>query len=72
MHIFADQISQVSLSNNNLRITLSQRGPDNITVEVGTLIVPASQANNFINGLANSLKELDEKLKAAKAEQTAQ
>ena len=72
MHIFADQISQVSLSNGNLRITLSQRGPDKTTSEVGTLIVPASQANNFVNGLANSLKELDEKLKAAKEEQTEQ
>jgi DTW domain-containing protein YfiP len=72
MHIYADQISQVSLSNNNLRITLSQRGPDNSTVEVGTLIVPASQANNFVNGLAKSLKELDEKLKAAKEGQTEQ
>jgi DNA polymerase III sliding clamp (beta) subunit (PCNA family) len=72
MHIYADQISQVSLSNNNLRITLTQRGPDNSTAEVGTLIVPASQANNIVNGLVNSLKELDEKLKAAKAEHTEQ
>ena len=72
MHIYADQISQVSLSNNNLRITLSQRGPDNSTAEVGTLIVPATQANNFMNGLANSLKELGEKLKTAKEEQTEQ
>ncbi len=37
MHIYADQISQVSLSNGNLRITLTQRGPNNETVEAGTL-----------------------------------
>jgi hypothetical protein len=72
MHIFADQINQVSLSNGNLRITLSQRGPDNITEEVGTLIIPASQANNFMNGLANSLKELGEKVKTAREGQTEQ
>jgi len=72
MHIFADQISQVSLSNGNLRISLTQRGTDNSTVEAGTLILPASQANNFLNGFANSLKELDEKLKAAREEQTKQ
>jgi len=72
MHIFADQINQVSLSNGNLRITLSQRGPDNITEEVGALIIPASQANNFMNGLANSLKELGEKVKTAREGQTEQ
>lgn len=72
MHIFADQISRVSLSSGNLRITLVQRGPDNEQIEAGTLIIPASQANNFLNGLSNSLKELDEKLKAARQEQQPQ
>ncbi len=64
MHIFADGFSKVSLSNNNLRITLVQKGPDNTTLEVGTLIIPANQAGNFLNGLAGSLKNLDEQLKA--------
>ena len=73
MHIFADQISQVSLSNGNLRIQLTQRGGgENEQVDAGTLIIPASQANNFVNGLANSLKGLDEKLKAAREEQPEQ
>ena len=72
MHIFADQINQVSLSNGNLRITLTQRGPDDSTIEAGTLIVPVSQANNFVNGLANSIKELDERVKTAREEQTEQ
>jgi len=64
MHIFADQISKVTLSNGNLRLQLTQRGADDETVDAGTLIIPASQANNFVNGLAGSLKNLDEKLKA--------
>ncbi len=64
MHIYADQISKVSFYNNNLRITLSQRGADNETVEAGTLIIPASQAANIVNSLASSLKQLDERLKA--------
>ena len=63
MHIFADQISQVTLSNGNLRIQLTQRGADDSTVDAGTLIIPANQANNFVNGLAGSLKELEERLK---------
>ncbi|EFI34176.1 hypothetical protein Dthio_PD1524 [Desulfonatronospira thiodismutans ASO3-1] len=72
MHVFADGISKVTLSNNNLRIQLTQRGADESTVEAGTLIIPASQANNFVNGLANSLKELDSKLKEAREQQTQQ
>lgn len=72
MHIFADKISKVTLSNGNLRIQLTQRGADDSAVEAGTLIIPASQANNFMNGLANSLKELDERLKKAREAQQEQ
>ena len=69
MHVFADGISKVTLSNGNLRINLTQRGADNESVDAGTLIVPASQANNFLNGLTGSLKDLDEKLKAQREAQ---
>ncbi len=64
MHIFADGFSKVSLTNNNLRITMVQKGPDNTTLEAGTLIIPANQVGNFLNGLAASLKNLDEQLKS--------
>lgn len=63
MHVFADAISKVTLSNGNLRIQLTQRGADDETVDAGTLIIPANQANNFVNGLAGSLKKLDERVK---------
>ncbi|WP_291322514.1 hypothetical protein [Desulfonatronospira sp.] len=69
MHVFADGISKVTLSNGNLRIMLTQRGADDSQVEAGTLIIPASQVSNILNGLASSLRELDEKLKAAKEEE---
>ncbi|MFO7876294.1 MAG: hypothetical protein R6U55_06915 [Desulfovermiculus sp.] len=68
MHIFADQISKVTLSNGNLRIQFTQRGADDETVDAGTLIIPANQANNFVNGLAGNLKNLGEKLKEAREE----
>ncbi len=64
MQLFADQIQTVALSNGNLRIQLTQRGAENEQIDAGTLIIPASQANNFVNGLAGSLKNLDEKIKA--------
>ncbi len=66
MHIFADQISRVTLTNHNLRITLAQKGPDDSTLDAGTLIIPAAQAGNFVNALANSLKQLDEQFKASR------
>jgi len=60
----------VTFSNGNLRIQLTQRGADDTSIEAGTLIIPSSQVNNFMNGLANSLKELDSKLKEAREQQT--
>lgn len=63
MHIYADQISQVTLSNNNLRIRLVQKGPDNSVLEAGTLIIPVNQANNFVNSLTTGMRGLEEKLK---------
>jgi hypothetical protein len=64
MHIYVDQISNVTLSNNNVRVQLVQRGPNNETIEAGTLIIPANQAANIVNGLAKSLNELDERLRS--------
>ena len=64
MHIFADQIKSISLSNMNLRIELSQRAAENEIIEVGTLIIPVNQANNFANAMTNGLKQLEEKIKA--------
>lgn len=64
MQIFTDGIKNVSISNNNLRITLSHNGPENTVVDAGSLIVPANQAANFVNTLANSLKQIDEQMKA--------
>jgi hypothetical protein len=71
MHIFADGFSKVSLSNNNLRITLSQNGPDSTPIEAGTLIIPANMAAGFVNGMLNSLKQLEEQIKARSEAQAA-
>lgn len=64
MNIFADGMTKVTLSNQNLRITLIQNAADNQQVEVGTLIIPAAAAANFVNAMAGSLKKLEEQLKA--------
>ena len=64
MHIFADGFSRLSMSNNNIRIVLTQNGPDNTQEEVATLVMPVNVSGNFVNGLVNSLKQLDEQMKA--------
>lgn len=64
MHIFADGFTKLSLSNNNIRIVLTQNGPDNTKVEVATLVMPVNVSGNFVNGLISSLKQLDEQMKA--------
>ena len=64
MHIFADGFSRLSMSNNNIRIVLTQNGPDNTQEEVATLVMPANVSGNFVNGLISSLKQLDEQMKA--------
>jgi hypothetical protein len=56
MHIFADGFSRISLANNNLRITLTQNGPDNQPMDAGTLIIPANMATGFVNSLSKRLK----------------
>lgn len=73
MHIFADGFSRLSMSNHNIRIVLTQNGPDNTQEEVATLVMPANVSGNFVNGLINSLKQLDEQIKArAEAQSEAQ
>lgn len=69
MQIFADYFNNVLLSNGNLRIQLVQKDPENNYKESGTLIIPISQAANFINGLTNNLREIDEKIKASQEDQ---
>lgn len=64
MHIFADGLTKVTFANNTLRINLYQEGPDNTPVDAGTLIIPVSQAANFINGLASNLTALNEQMQA--------
>ena len=64
MHLYADGINQITLSNNNLRIQLVQTGPENSVVEVGTLILPITQVGAIVNGLTQTLQQLDEQMKA--------
>lgn len=63
-HIYADGFTRVTLSNNNLRIILTQNGPDQSQEDVATLILPANMAHAFINGLTSTLKQLEDQIQA--------
>jgi hypothetical protein len=62
--MFANQINKVTLSKGNPCIQLTQPGAGDETVDAGTLIIPANQVANVVNGLVNSLKQLNKGLKS--------
>lgn len=72
MNTYVDGFSKITLSNNNLRIVLTQNGPDKEQIEVGTLILPAGEAGRFVNGLAGALTKLEEQLKKQQEEKSGQ
>ncbi|BFM39135.1 hypothetical protein [Synechocystis sp. LKSZ1] len=67
MQIFADGFTKVSLSGGVLRLTLVQTVNNNQTTEVGQLLIPAVQAEAFLNGMAGALRQLAEQAKQAQA-----
>lgn len=63
-HVFADGFSRVSLAGGVLRFTLIQSASDNQTKEVGELLIPASRAQAFVQGMATSISKLAEQLQS--------
>ena len=61
-HIYADGFTRVTLSNNNLRIILTQNGPDQSQEDVATLILPANIAHAFCQRLGRYPKQLEDQL----------
>ena len=60
--ILADVLQGVTLSNGVLRIRLAMVVGDNQVQESGILLLPANQAGPIINQMANSLKNISEKI----------
>ena len=56
--LVVDRITNVTLSNGVMRIALECTGADNQGEAVATLFLPASQVNNFLNGLNNAAKDI--------------
>ena len=60
--ILADVLQGVTLSNGVLRVRLAMVVGDNQVQESGILLLPANQAGPIINQMANSLKNISEKI----------
>jgi len=56
--LVVDRITNVTLINGVMRIALERTGADNQGEAVATLFLPASQVNNFLNGLNNAAKDI--------------
>lgn len=69
--VFADTIRNVSYANGVLRVSLGrQNGEDNVE-DAGVLVMPITQAGNFVNALGRSLKELEAKVRELQSQQQA-
>ena len=60
--IVADAVHSVTLTNGIVRVRLAMVVGDNEVKESGTLLMPANQAGPIITHLANSLKEISDKI----------
>ena len=56
-----DGISDVTLANGVVRIQLNTVNPDGTDAKVGTIEIPAAIVADVVNGLANSVNELNAK-----------
>ncbi len=67
--VFADTIRNVSYAHGVLRVSLGrQAGEDNVE-DAGVLVLPITQAGNFVNTLGNALKQLEAKVRELQEQQ---
>jgi hypothetical protein len=67
--IFADGMTEATVTHGVARITLAQTGTDGKPMAVGQLCVPLLQLPAFANGLVNLLKQVEQRAKQAQAGQ---
>lgn len=67
--IYADSITNVSYAHGVLRVSLGRQTAENQVDDAGMLIMPITQAGPFVNSLANSLKQLEAKVRELQQQQ---
>jgi hypothetical protein len=67
--VFADGMTEASVSHGVARITLAQSGTDGKPIAVGQLCIPLMQLPAFANGLLNLLKQVEARAKQASQQQ---
>jgi hypothetical protein len=70
--VFADVITNVSYAHGALRVSLGRQAGDQQIEDAGTLVLPISQAGQFVSSLAGSLKQLETKVREAQEQQRAE
>lgn len=67
--VFADTIRNVSYANGVLRVSLGRQNGEETVEDAGVLVMPITQAGNFVNALGRSLKELEAKVRELQSQQ---
>jgi hypothetical protein len=67
--VFADTIRNVSYANGVLRVSLGRQNGEDTVEDAGVLVMPITQAGNFVNALGRSLKELEAKVRELQSQQ---
>ena len=69
MHLLADDIRNVSLSNGLVRIECTTTGADGQTQVSGELVIPAGQYGTVVKALQNAGQQLQERVQSRESEQ---
>jgi hypothetical protein len=67
--VFADAMMEANVLHGVVRITLAKAGPDNKPQPTAQLVMPLVQVAGFVGGLTNLLRQVEARIKDAKAAQ---
>jgi hypothetical protein len=70
--VFADGVTEAQVTNGVARITLVTTGSDGSAVPCATLCLPVAQLPAFVNGMANLLRQIEERVRAQLQQQQQQ
>ncbi|WP_137124333.1 hypothetical protein [Roseomonas sp. HF4] len=69
--VFADGVIEAQVAHGVARITLAVTGSDNTAQPCATLCVPVTQMPALVNGMANLLRQIEERVRAQVQQQQA-
>ncbi len=67
--VFCDGVIEAQIAHGVARIALAVTGGDGKAVPCATLCVPVTQLPALVNGMGNLLKQIEDRVRAAQADQ---